>query len=240
MKHLTRFAPVAILAAVLALPTAVNAQSIRDRENNVCSLLNERRAKVLESLDERTGEYSRRVNASLTAAELRQKEVDEVLISTQGEFAQRIHQWHQKYISENSDETKRGSADEFVDTLKQLISVRREAYAQARSEYRAGLDQARQQRHAQTQERINSLKAGVEQAFSQTQSACSRGGAEAAKIREEFINNLKQIRLAYADFRRTDSSYGEQIEGLITARKNTYDQARREFEQGFQQALSKL
>lgn len=240
MKRLISFALPALLAVTFAVPAAVNGQSIRDRESNVCSLLNERRTAVLESLDERTGEYSRRFNASLTAADLRQKEVDEVLVSTQGEFAQRIYQWHQSHAVENEDESKRAAADEFIDTLQQLISIRRQAYAQARSEYRAGLTQARQQRYGQAQERINALKSGVEQAFSQAQRACSGGSAEAGEIREEFINNLKQVRLAYAEFRRTEKSYGEQIEGLIEARKNSFAEARREFEQSFQQALGKL
>lgn len=240
MKRPTRLVPVAILALVLYLPITVAGQSIRDRESSVCSLLSERRTQVVEALNERTEEYSRRVNASFTAAELRQKEADEVLISTQGEFAQRIHQWQQSYIADNEDEAKRAAAEEFTGTLQQLISVRRQAYAQARSEFRTGLAEARQLRHTQTLGRIDNLKSGVEQAFAQAQSACSRESAEAKEIREEFINSLKEIRLAYADFRRTEKSYGEQIEDLIAARKASYDEARREFEQGFQQAVSKL
>lgn len=228
-----------VLAGIL-LPHTVSAQNARERENTVCEQRTARAAQVQDKVSEKTKTIQDRIAGIQNAAGIRRQEIDEVFTETQQEFNDRYKKWYDTYVESTDDEARQQAATTFYSQLQNLIAVRHEAQQQARNVYRAEVDKVRQQRFTDIRQQVLVFKEGSEAAFGSLATACNVRQRNNADVRAAFVGELQAARLDYAEKRRTYTSFKDQIQGATAARNQSFQDARKAFEVGFQEAISTL
>lgn len=222
------------------LPVSVGAQGVRERENTVCELRSQRANQVQSVFSEKQIILEERMSGVLQSVEIRRHEIDEVTTQTQQEFSGRYEQWHAAYLERNADEAKQAAANTFYEQLQNLLTIRQEAVTAARNSYRTQIDQIRAQRHVDIQQEVSNFKKSSDTGFRSLGDACGDRNRNNSEVRTKFIENLQSSRLAYAEKRRNHTSYKDQMQEAVSVRKKAYNEAKKSFEQGFQEAISNL
>lgn len=236
-----RFSLVVILVLVgvlLPLKATAQEQQVSQREATVCEQRSSRLEAFREKFVEKQLTLEQRGASLLSSVEVRRGEIDEVLAETKSNYDERYQAWFDGYVSETEDEEKRAAAAVFYDDLKQLLASRRDAYQTARVAFRSQLDQIRAQRFNEKLRTAETFRLEAEAAFSELQSACNGRGRDNAQARQGFVKGLREARLTYAQSRRDQTPYREQIQDAVRARNQAFEEARKTFELGFQQLLS--
>lgn len=229
-----------LILPIFLLGVKVDAQSMTERENTVCQLRQERFQKFLQTFTEKQTALDEREASVLSSAGVRRQEIDEVISSTRQDFNTQYEKWVIGYKEKSSDASNHAAADTFYMTLKQLVTVRHDSLDKARVAYRTQVDQIREQRYAEINKDIFLFRADAETVFDQLRSSCSNTRRNNGEVRKSFVGSLQEIRLQYAESRRSKQSYKDQIQAAIVAREQAFIEARKTFEQGLQQALSEF
>jgi len=217
---------------------SASAQSSQEREAAVCEARNDRLLALQERFVSKRQVHEERLASLRSAVDIRRAEIDEVITETAANYDERYQKWYEGYIEETNDEVKQAAATAFYQSVQTLLADRRAAYREARTTFRSTLDSIREERVTAQRSAADTFRAQAEAAYTTVTNACGVRGRDAAQTRREFIDSLRSSRLTYAETRRSQQPYRDQIQTAIETRTDAYKVARQTFEQGFQQALS--
>lgn len=228
------------LLLTVLLPQAITAQSIQDREHTVCEQRAGRFAQLEEAFTTKTSTMNERIANARTTVDIRRQEIDEVILQTQTESNEQYKAWYSSYLEKIDSEVQTQAAGVFYEQLLELVKTRQQAVQQARIAFRTRVDEIRQDRFTAIKQQTQEFRAASESSFAQLSRDCNARQKDNTAARSKFIEDLRAARLGYGQTRRSYTSYKDQIQEAIATRKTAYQEARKNFEQGFQSALSTL
>lgn len=231
MKRLIRTLIYTGALSVVALPVFAQAQSPDDRDAALCGQLAAHRQAVEADFGRRLVTFRQAAQAQADALVDQEAAIDVSLGRLQQKYDEHFKQWFVNKQQRSADQDLH-KLEVFEREVEKLVQSQRQGLAEARSQFRQAVSQLVSRRQTAAEEKAAVFQQRVTQAFDNARLACGRNQA----VRQVFIQELRSARLAYADFRRSQASFTEEIGRLSEVRSETVQAIKHTYEQGFQKA----
>lgn len=227
MKRLIRVAILTVAASGVLLPGIARAQSADDRNAVLCGRIDEHARTVEEQFSERLEWFRQTAQEQTESIVAKQADIDELVGKTREKYDRHLKRWFEKRKTDTDVDQQKLAT--FQAQVEALIVQQRQRLAQARHDFRQSVDRLIQDRQAAIEEQITSFRSRTDNAFTKAKTACIRG----ALNRQEFVVELRDARLAFAEFRRSQASFAKEVHRLADERKLAVEEIRHQYEQDF-------
>ncbi len=236
MKRLTSGLFLSLAAIVSLAPFAASAQSLQQRESQFCSSLSSRIDDIQNGFKDKIGDYIKKSDKLSEEAAGRRIITDESLSVKHKEYDEMYQQWSRQSLSTANDDERKAAVNEFNQKIQNIVNDQRQEYADIRAQFRGELDEIKAARRQAVTEKADEFSKQAEVALELAKISCSRQREPQSETRSKLIKSLESARLSYAEFRRSQAGYEDQIKQAIEKRTSSIKVSKQKFEQAFMQA----
>lgn len=204
-----------------------------------CEAITQIYSKIEQRLTQREGQLSGKQGDIGNRYQERKQRREENLEQRRAKWDENRQEHFAKLYERAIDDEKKQAVTEFVEIITNAVKDRRGAFDQAILDFQDGLDSIHQGRLGILADAVADYKEGVKAAFDEAEQGCS-DGLDIMTIRENLMEDLKDVRDQYREDVRSFKSHGEEIQELIEAKKEAMNNAKDEFKETLEQALEDL
>lgn len=240
MKITFKTAVVPAIIISVALAGFAYAQNNSKAKNAFCEKLAEMSSKLGQKISDSSAKVFEKRTEAMKNLQQKRTDLDKDILKEREGWDDNRKEFYAKIDEKADTDAKKAALLVFKNAVEKAVSDRRAAINTAQDAFRAGVDALIEDRKEAVESLVEKYKAAIQAAIANSTGDCATQGADATKIRERLMTELKAARQQYNSDKQEIDKIGEQLKALIDARKAAFEKAKSDFKAALEKAKSDL